>query len=136
MLKINNFGKVFLMTLFSTLFIFKDAYASEIDLRIPSLDVAFNIWGLTITGSQILFTGMGICILGMLFGLYEFFKIKNLPAHKAMLNVAETIYETCKTYMKQQAKLLLLLECFIAVCIFYYFFYLNAVPLAKVLNLR
>lgn len=35
-----------------------------------------------------------------------------------MLNVSETIYETCKTYMKQQAKLLVLLEVFIAACIF------------------
>ena len=37
--------------------------------------------------------------------------------------------------MKQQAKLLLLLEIFIAACIFYYFFYLNATPLPKVLTI-
>ena len=51
------------------------AYASEIDLKIPSLDVEYNIFGYSVLGSQILFYGMSICVLGMLFGLYEFLKI-------------------------------------------------------------
>ena len=97
------------------------AFASEIDLKIPSLDVQYNIFGLSITGSQILFYGLAICVFGFLFGLYEFVGIKRMPAHKAMLNVSHTIYETCKTYMRQQAKLLVVLEVFIAACIFYYF---------------
>ncbi len=108
------------------------ASASEIDLNIPSLDVGYHIWGLDITGAQILLYGMGVCVLGMFFGWYEFAKIKKMPAHKSMLDVSATIYETCKTYMKQQAKLLVLLELFIAVCIFYYFYVLNATPLPKV----
>ncbi|MCX4349332.1 MAG: sodium-translocating pyrophosphatase [Alphaproteobacteria bacterium] len=111
------------------------AYASEIDLKIPSLDVGYNIWGYAVTGSQILMYGIGICVLGMIFGFYEFVKIKKMPAHESMLNVSNLIYETCKTYMKQQAKLLLLLEVFIAACIFYYFFYLNATPLSKVMTI-
>ncbi len=111
------------------------AYASEIDLKIPSLDVGYNIWGYAVTGSQILMYGIGICVLGMIFGFYEFVKIKKMPAHESMLNVSNLIYETCKTYMKQQAKLLLLLEVFIAACIFYYFFYLNATPLPKVMTI-
>ena len=98
------------------------AHASEIDLKIPSLDVGYNIFGLALTGSQILMYGLGICVLGMLFGLYEFCKIKKIPAHESMLNVSHTIYETCKTYMKQQSKLLVILELFIAACIFYYFY--------------
>ena len=110
------------------------AHASEIDLKIPSLDVVYNIFGWTISGTQILAFGLIICILGMAFGWYEFHKIKNMPAHQAMLNVSELIYATCKTYMKQQAKLLLLLEVFIAVCIFYYFYGLNGTPLPKVLT--
>lgn len=111
------------------------AHASEIDLNIPSLDVMFNIFGYGITGSHILLAGIGVCLLGMLFGLAEFLHIKQLPVHKLMRDVAETIYATCKTYMKQQALLLLILECFIAVCIFYYFYYLNATPMLKVLNI-
>jgi K(+)-stimulated pyrophosphate-energized sodium pump len=60
---------------------------------------------------------MGICLLGMIFGLWEFFGIKRMPAHKSMIKVAETIYATCTTYMKQQAKLLFVLEIFIGACI-------------------
>ncbi|MBS4772136.1 MAG: sodium-translocating pyrophosphatase [Proteobacteria bacterium] len=115
-------------------FLSGNALASEIDLKIPSLDVGYNIFGHAITGSQILFYGMWICVLGMIFGFWEFIKIKKMPAHKSMLAVSHTIYETCKTYMKQQAKLLVILELFIAACIFYYFFYLNATPLPKVMT--
>lgn len=111
------------------------AWASEIDLNIPALDVEYNILGYSILGSQILFYGMGVCILGMLFGFYEFIKIKKMPVHKSMLDVSTLIYATCKTYMKQQAKLLVLLEVFIAACIFYYFYFLNATPLPMVLNI-
>ena len=111
------------------------AMASEIDLKIPSLDVEYNIFGYSILGSQILLYGLSICILGLLFGLYEFVKIKKMPAHKLMLDISALIYATCKTYMKQQAKLLVLLEVFIAACIFYYFYYLNATPVPMVLNI-
>ena len=89
------------------------ALASEIDLKIPSLDVEYNIFGYSILGSQVLLYGLSICVLGMLFGLYEFVKIKNMPAHKLMLNISSLIYATCKTYMKQQSKLLVILELFI-----------------------
>ena len=120
--------------LFSGLFA-RTAGASEIDLKIPLLDVEYDFWGLSLTGSQILLYGLVICALGMLFGFYEFCKIKKMPAHKSMLNMASLIYETCKTYMKQQAVLLVILEVFIAVCIFYYFFFLNHTPLPMVLNI-
>lgn len=111
------------------------ATASEIDLKIPSLDIDYNFWGHTITGSQILLYGLAICGFGFVFGLYEFLKIKKMPVHKSMANMAALIYETCKTYMKQQAVLLVILEAFIAVCIFYYFFGLNGTPLPMVLNI-
>ncbi len=110
------------------------AAASEIDLNVPMLNVPYNIFGIATNGAQILTYGLGICVLGLIFGLYEFIKIKKMPAHESMLKISNLIYETCKTYMKQQAKLLLVLELFIAVCIFYYFFYLNGTPLPKVLT--
>ena len=112
----------------------KGAFASEIDLNVPMLDVDYNIWGIDINGAQILTYGLVICALGLVFGLYEFIKIKKMPAHESMLKISNLIYETCKTYMKQQAILLLILEAFIAVCIFYYFFYLNNTPLPKVMT--
>ena len=125
----------FLLTFVMSGFLSSNAAASEIDLNIPALNVKYDIFGLALTGSQILLYGLVICLLGMLFGAREFFKIKSMPAHKSMLDVSNTIYETCKTYMKQQAKLLVLLELFIAVCIFYYFFFLNHTPFLKVLNI-
>ena len=85
------------------------AAASEIDLNVPMLDVPYNLWGWSTNGAQILLYGLSVCVLGLLFGLYEFVKIKNLPAHKSMLKISNLIYETCKTYMKQQAKLLFIL---------------------------
>lgn len=124
----------FMLAALSFMLFSANAIASEIDLKVPSLDVAYNIYGWNVTGSELLLYGMGICLLGMIFGLVEFLRIKKMPAHKLMLNVSNTIYETCKTYMKQQAKLLVLLELFIAVCIFYYFYYLNATPLPKVMT--
>ena len=129
--KFSGLALAFLLTMG---FLSGNALASEIDLKIPSLDVGYNIFGHAITGSQILFYGMWICVLGMIFGFWEFIKIRKMPAHKSMLAVSHTIYETCKTYMKQQAKLLVILELFIAACIFYYFFYLNATPLPKVMT--
>ncbi|MBE6452209.1 MAG: sodium-translocating pyrophosphatase [Alphaproteobacteria bacterium] len=134
MINLRKFSSFALSALMSILFS-AQAMASEIDLKVPSLDVAYNIYGWSVTGSELLLYGMGICILGMFFGLAAFLQIKKMPAHQLMLNVSNTIYETCKTYMKQQAKLLVVLELFIAICIFYYFFYLNATPMSKVLTI-
>ena len=135
MLALKKIGNAAAAVLLVMLALMQGAYASEIDLKVPSLDVGYNIWGYAITGSHILMYGIGICVLGMVFGFYEFVRIKKMPAHESMLKISNLIYETCKTYMKQQAKLLLLLEIFIAACIFYYFFYLNATPLPKVLTI-
>ena len=135
MLALKKIGNAAAAVLLVMLALMQGAYASEIDLKVPSLDVGYNIWGYAITGSQILMYGIGICVLGMVFGFYEFVRIKKMPAHESMLKISNLIYETCKTYMKQQAKLLLLLEISIAACIFYYFFYLNATPLPKVLTI-
>lgn len=135
MLALKKIGNAAAAVLLVMLALMQGAYASEIDLKVPSLDVGYNIWGYAITGSQILMYGIGICVLGMVFGFYEFVRIKKMSAHESMLKISNLIYETCKTYMKQQAKLLLLLEIFIAACIFYYFFYLNATPLPKVLTI-
>lgn len=135
MLSLKKISNVALASLLVMIALIQGASASEIDLKIPSLDVGYNIWGYAITGSQILMYGLGVCVLGMIFGFYEFIKIKKMPAHKSMLGVSNTIYETCKTYMKQQAKLLCVLELFIAACIFYYFFFLNHTPFFKVMTI-
>ena len=88
------------------------SYASEADLAIPELSSSQN---------SLLMIGIGICVLGMLFGFYQFNKVKKLRAHQSMLDVANTIYETCKTYLIQQGKFLAILFIFIGVCIAFYF---------------
>jgi len=105
----------------------------ELDLIIPELSKAtYSFAGITLSGDCLLVGGMFICLLGMAFGLWEFFSIKKMPAHDSMLKVSETIYATCTTYMKQQAKLLLVLEVFIGACIVYYFAGLNGTPWGQV----
>jgi K(+)-stimulated pyrophosphate-energized sodium pump len=91
-------------------------FAGEQNLKIPTLSDA---------QSQILIWGLLVCFLGMGFGLYQFLKVKKLKAHKSMLDVAAIIFETCKTYLLQQAKLLTVLFLFIAACVSFYFGYLQ-----------
>jgi K(+)-stimulated pyrophosphate-energized sodium pump len=100
------------------------AWASEANLVIPELSPHQN---------SLLLYGIVVCVLGMLFGLYQFARVKRIEAHKAMLDVAATIYETCKTYLIQQGKFLCILFAFIGVCIAFYFGYLQKTPVSGVL---
>jgi len=109
------------------------SFASEAELKIPELTTTYNIFGTTIAGTTILGVGMVIALLGVVFGFLEFLKIKKLPAHQSLLDVSHLIYETCKTYLFQQGKLLILLEAFIGICIFYYFLFLQHMELPRVL---
>ncbi len=97
------------------------AWASEADLKIPDLHEGhFSMFG-GLTGFQILLYG-ALVILGTVgLSLYQFVKIKGLPAHKSMLDVAETIFQTCKTYLAQQVKFLAILFAIIACAMSYYF---------------
>lgn len=87
-------------------------FASEANLKIPELNHDQN---------TLLIYGIGVCILGMLFGIYQFMSVKKLPAHKSMLEVSQVIFETCKTYLLQQGKFLFILFLFIGACIAFYF---------------
>ena len=98
--------------------------ASEADLKIPDLTPAQN---------SLLYWGFLICILGMLFGVYMYSKVKKIPSHKCMLDVSEIIFQTCKTYLIQQGKFLLGLEIIIGICIIYYFGVLSEMSVGNVL---
>ena len=65
---------------------------------------------------------------GLDFGLVIYTRLKNLPVHRAMREISELIYETCKTYLVTQGKFLLLLWLFIAVVIVLYFGCFSPVP--------
>ena len=73
------------------------------------------------TGSTLLMLGLVVCAIGFIFGLVIYQKLKNLPVHKAMLEICELIYETCKTYLITQAKFIFLLGSSSAIVIVVYF---------------
>jgi K(+)-stimulated pyrophosphate-energized sodium pump len=109
------------------------AQASEASLVMPDFALAkFNVMGHEILGTNILYAGLVIGALGILFGLIEFSRVKSLQAHKMLTDVSELIYSTCKTYLMQQGKLLIILEVFIGVCIVYYFGFLQGFGMGKV----
>ncbi len=108
------------------------ARAGEADLELPDLGQATFFNGL-ITGWELLLYGMIIVLLGMLFGYWQYTRIKKLPAHSSMLKVSQTIYETCKTYLLQQGKFLIILFIIIGVAITYYFLGLSGMKVPKVL---
>jgi len=102
------------------------AFASELDLQLPTLDASQR---------QLLIYGIGVCVAGMAFGMAMFVQVKAMPAHKLMLDVSNTIYETCKAYLLKQGQLLMVLEVFIGVCIVYYFGVLQHLDAFKVLTI-
>ena len=101
-----------LLTLFAVPFL---ATASEADLIIPD----------GVKGQSILYWGFIITVAGFLFGLFQFMKVKKKPAHKSMLDVAQVIYETGKTYLIQQGKFLAILFVFIGAAVAFYFGWLS-----------
>ncbi len=87
---------------------------------------------LGIPGSTLLTGGLGVCILGMIFGLIIFVRLRKMAVHTSMREVSELIYETCKTYLSTQGKFLALLELFIAIIIIFYFGFLEGLAAYKV----
>ena len=93
--KLNKAVMAVLLLMLATM---QGAAASEIDLDIPMLDVPYSFWGYSINGAQILTYGLGICVLGLVFGFYEFFRIKKMPAHESMLKISNLIYDKFSSY--------------------------------------
>jgi len=90
----------------------------EVNLLLPDLNQG-DYFGYT--GHQILLSGLVVCVLGLLFGLWTYSAVKKMPVHKAMADVSALIYETCKAYMVQQGKFLLGLWLFVSAVIIVYF---------------
>jgi len=119
-------GKVLFILVVNALILLllpQTAFASEADLVLPELASEYR---------SLLMGGIVICLLGMLFGFYQFKKVNGLKAHQSMLDVAEIIYETCKTYLIQQGRFLITLFIFIGACIAFYFGFLEGKPFGNV----
>ncbi len=115
--------KLFVLSIPILLLAAAGVQASEADLAIPNLDIhgSFKIGEYTISAGSLLFWGSFV-ILGTLgISLYQLWQIHRQPAHKSMLDVAEIIFQTCKTYLIQQGKFLLMLFAIIAAAMSYYF---------------
>lgn len=119
-----------LLAMFAVMFLgISPALASEADLVVPS------IRQISPSSYSLLVIGICISVIGLIFGLIEFLKIRKLDVHKAMDDVGNTIFETCKTYLVQQGKFLLVLEVLIGLCIAFYFGYLQHMGFKGVLTI-
>ncbi len=102
----------------------------EAHLILPDLSQATFVG---INGRTLLMWGLGVCALGLLFGLMTYKELRDLPVHQSMRDVSELIWETCKTYLFTQGKFLLILEIFIGVIILFYFGYFERLAADRVI---
>ena len=92
----------------------------EASLKLPDLSQVSFLNG-AINGHNLLLIGILFCLFGLSFGMVIYMRLKNLPVHRAMREISELIYETCKTYLLTQGRFILFLWAFIAVIILLYF---------------
>src|SRR5688500_8432314 len=105
-------------------------HRSEANLVLPDLG---SVQFLGMGGDRLLMGGLIVCIFGLLFGLMMYIQLKNLPVHRAMREISELIYETCKTYLITQGKFILFLELFIGAIMVIYFGVLRDFDAARVI---
>ncbi len=91
------------------------SFASEADLVIPD----------GVRSQTVLYWGFLITLAGFMFGLYKFLQVKKIRAHHSMLEVANVIFQTAKTYLVQQGKFLAILFLFIGTAVAFYFGWLT-----------
>ena len=115
-----------MLSVMSLLMVTLPSFASEASLVVPDIHAHAQSFNLLIIG-------LAVSVVGVIFGFVEFLKVKKLDVHSAMANVGNTIFETCKTYLVQQGKFLLVLEALIALCIAFYFGYLEKMTATNVL---
>ena len=121
----------FLLSTLMLLLMAGTAFAGEANIQLPDL-TKITFFNGALGGTTILNFGLLICLVGLGFGFMQYVQTKNLPAHKSMLDVSQTIWETCKTYLLQQGKFLFALWVLIAICIVYYFGVLAAMGTSAV----
>ncbi|HSC86863.1 MAG TPA: sodium-translocating pyrophosphatase [Polyangiaceae bacterium] len=102
---------------------------SEFDLLLPDLG---QVSMLGVDGRTLLFFGLVVCVLGLVFGLVSFQQLKALPVHEEMRKISELIYETCKTYLVTQVKFIGVLWAFIGAVIVAYFGPIHGKPIQEI----
>jgi K(+)-stimulated pyrophosphate-energized sodium pump len=107
------------------------ARADETSLKLPDLTTVTFLGGAT-DGRSLLMAGMGVSVLGMIFGLMIYMQLNRLPVHRAMREISELIYETCKTYLITQIRFIMMLEVLIGAIMIVYFYFLQHLEGGKV----
>lgn len=125
-MKKNSWGKTLFAALASLFCAASPSFASEASLVVPNIQAANPFY------FNLLLIGLGVSVVGLIFGFVEFLKVKSIKAHKCMTDVGDTIFETCKTYLLQQGKFLIALEVLIGLCIAFYFGGLEKLGLSEV----
>jgi K(+)-stimulated pyrophosphate-energized sodium pump len=106
------------------------SHGGEVSLVLPDLSTVTVLGG--VSGQLLLVVGMAVCVLGLGFGVAAYAELQRLPVHPAMRQVSELIYSTCKAYLLQQGKFLLVLWGFIAAVIVTYYGVLVDLPWGRV----
>lgn len=121
--------KTIFAALLASLLAVSPAFAGESSLVVP------DIRSIDLTSFNLLLVGLGVSVIGVIFGFIEYLKVKKIPVHACMADVGNLIFETCKTYLIQQGKFLLALEVLIGLCIAFYFGVLQQMGLNGVLTI-
>jgi len=100
----------------------------EANLQLPDLG---SVDFLGLPGDVLLGLGLIVCALGLVFGIATYRQLSSLPVHQSMREISELIYSTCKTYLKQQGKFLLVLWAFIAAIIVLYYLFLEQIGIGR-----
>ena len=105
-------------------------HQGEANLVLPDLSSVLILG--SISGRTLLLVGLGVCLLGLAFGIASYVRLRRLAVHEAMREISELIYDTCRAYLLQQGRFLLVLWLFIAAVIVMYYGALVHLPWGKV----
>ena len=102
----------------------------EASLVLPDLSAVTIVGGGS--GRTLLLIGLLVCALGIGFGALSYVQLRRMAVHPSMREISELIYSTCKTYLVQQGRFLLMLWVFIAAVIVAYYGLLVGFPWGRV----
>ncbi|HEX5332984.1 MAG TPA: sodium-translocating pyrophosphatase [Cellulomonas sp.] len=102
----------------------------EASLILPDLSAVTIVGGGS--GRTLLLVGLLVCVLGIGFGALSYVQLRRMAVHPSMREISELIYSTCKTYLVQQGRFLLMLWVFIAAVIVAYYGLLVGFPWGRV----
>ncbi|MGA2092009.1 MAG: sodium-translocating pyrophosphatase [Sedimentisphaerales bacterium] len=112
--------RIALAGMFTLLFSATSVLASEAELILPDLR-SVKFFGDRVDGWSLLVWGLVICAFGIVFGVVQYNRIKQMKVHKSMLEISELIYGTCKTYLLTQGKFIIILWILVGIIIAVYF---------------